>query len=106
MNSELHRIGRYELDVRMLRLYYVSNGRRTEVRRLSFREACILDMLITAEEEVVDNQRILNEIWGDNSFYNLNSLYVFMARLKHYLALDDSLIIQNIRGKGYRLIRK
>ena len=106
MNSELRRIGHYELDVRMLRLYYVSNRRRVEVRHLSFREACILDMLISAEEEVVDNQRLLNEIWGDVTLYNLNSLYVFISRLKQYLSQDDTILIQNIRGKGYRLITK
>ena len=106
MNSELRRIGHYELDVRMLRLYLVNEGRRKEVRRLSFREACILDMLISAEEDVVSNQRFLNEIWGEDTLYNLNSLYVFISRLKQYLSQDDSLIIQNIRGLGYRLIRK
>ena len=73
INSELHRIGHYELDVRMLRLYLVSEGKREEVRRLSFCEACILDMLISAEEDVISNQRFLNEIWGEDTLYNLNS---------------------------------
>ena len=90
----------------MLRLYYVNNRRRVEVRRLSFREACILDMLISAEEEVVDNQRLLNELWGNDTLYNLNSLYVFISRLKQYLSQDNTILIQNIRGKGYRLITK
>ena len=106
MNSGLRRIGHYELDMRMLRLYYVCNMRRIEVRRLSFREACILDMLISAEEEIVDNQRLLDELWGDNTLYTHNSLYVFISRLKQYLAQDDTIIIQNIRGKGYRLIKR
>ena len=37
--------------------------------------------------------------------YNLNSLYVFMSRMKHILSADPSLKIINARGFGYRLIQ-
>ena len=105
-DNDLRQIGRYELDMRTLKLYYCTADRRTEVRRLSFREASLLDMLIRADEQIVETEQLLNDLWGDDSFSNRNSLYVFIARLKHYLAQDQSIEIINARGIGYWLIRK
>ena len=41
---------------------------------------------------------------GDDSYYNLRSLNVFVSRLRGYLADDSRIEIQSIRGVGYRLI--
>ena len=105
-DNDLRQIGQYELDMRTLKLYYCTANKRTEVRRLSFREASLLDMLVSANGDIVETKRLLDEVWGDDSVSNLNSLYVFIARLKHYLAKDQSIEIINARGIGYWLIRK
>ena len=54
--------------------------------------------------EVVTSQSLLLELWGDDSFFNNKSLHVFITKLRHRLALDQSLRIVNVRGIGYKLI--
>ena len=63
-------------------------------------------MLAANVGEVVGSERLLNEIWGDDSYYNLRSLNVFISRLRGYLEQDKRVEIQSLRGVGYRLIIK
>lgn len=99
------RIGSIELNPQKQELVaHLPDG--TVVRRkLSFREASILSLLIEAHGDVVENHILLVEFWGSDNVYNLNSLYVFMSRLKQVLAADPSVCIVNARGLGYRLIK-
>ena len=46
------------------------------------------------------------EFWGSDTIYNMNSLYVFMSRMKRVLEADPTLSIINARGIGYRLIQQ
>ena len=75
-----------------------------EEQSLSYRESQILLLLTDKIGRVVNTDRMLIEIWGDNSFYNSRSLQVFMTKLRHKLANDKSLRIINVRGVGYRMI--
>lgn len=99
------RIGSIELNLlKQELLFHAQNG--TLVRRkLSFREASILGLLIEARGEIVENHVLLMEFWGSDTVYNLNSLYVFMSRMKQVLAADPTVSIVNARGIGYRLIK-
>ncbi len=54
--------------------------------------------------DVVDNHNTLIDLWGDDSYFNTRSLHVFITKLRHKLAKDDSLRIINVRGIGYKLI--
>jgi DNA-binding response OmpR family regulator len=63
-------------------------------------------MLATNRGEVVGTEGLLKEIWGDDSYYNLRSLNVFISRLRGYLEEDKRVEIQSLRGVGYRLIVK
>ena len=54
--------------------------------------------------DIVDSSTLLRDIWGDDSYYNLRSLNVFVSRLRGYLSGDRRVEIQSIRGEGYRLI--
>lgn len=99
-------IGRYELDVTAQKLIFHEDQDIYSLRSLSFREAAILDFLISAAGEIVENERFLKELWGSNDIYNLNSLYVFITRLKRYLAKDARILIVNARGIGYKIVCK
>ena len=55
-------------------------------------------------EIVVNTQDILLDLWGDDSFFNQRSLHVFITKLRHKLAKDESIRIVNVRGIGYKLI--
>jgi DNA-binding response OmpR family regulator len=99
-------IGQFELNTQKQELAYHTPDGTIVRRKLSFREASILGLLIEAQGEIVENQILLQEFWEGDSIYNLNSLYVFMSRLKRILAADPSLCIINARGIGYRLVQR
>ena len=99
------RIGSLELNPQKQELVFHAPDGKQNRRKLSFREASVLRLLIEAHGEIVENHILLMEFWGTDSIYSLNSLYVFMSRLKHVLAVDSSLSIVNARGSGYRLIK-
>ncbi len=96
--------GHFVLDVPGQRLIYAPSCKEELQRSLSFRETSILYKLIAAKGDVVDNKSLLNDLWGSDDVYNLNSLYVFITRLKNYLATDTRVAIINARGIGYRLV--
>jgi DNA-binding response OmpR family regulator len=74
-----------------------------EVRHLSSREAAILLLLIQNCDNVVSSHRLLMDIWGDDSYYNLRSMNVFISKLRSYLAKDKNIDISSVRGVGYKL---
>ncbi len=94
-------IGQYLFDAVVQRLTHVPTGTRSE---LSYRESEILRHLCLHSSEVVTSRSLLLELWGDDSFFNNKSLHVFITKLRHRLAQDQSLRIVNVRGIGYKLI--
>ncbi len=82
-------------------LHRLSIGDRHEI--LSTRETEVLNSLVRKMGETVDSSTLLRELWGDDTFFNLRSLNVFISRLRHHLSADPNIEIINIRGKGYKL---
>lgn len=62
--------------------------------------------LILNKNSVVERQKVLIELWGDDTFFNARSMDVFITKLRKYFAEDDTISIVNIRGKGYKMIVK
>lgn len=73
------------------------------VEHLSSREAAILKILLDNRGEVVTYQQLLLDIWGDDSYYNLRSMNVFVSHLRTKLARLGSVQIVSVRGVGYKL---
>lgn len=71
---------------------------------LTHREAHLLFHLIQNKNQVLDRTLILNELWGNDDFFNARSMDVFITKLRKKLSQDDSLQIINVRGFGYKLI--
>ena len=94
-------IGNYRLDSKQWTL--TLNG---ATRRITARESAIITMLARRNGDIVEFRELLTEIWGDDSYYNLRSLNVFVSHLRNYLSADKDVEIQSIRGIGYRLIVK
>ena len=92
-------IGNYLFDPITQKLSYV--GIEEE---LSHRESEILKRLCQNQSNVVETQSILLELWGDDSFFNVRSLHVFITKLRHKLSKDDRIKIINVRSIGYKLI--
>lgn len=92
-------IGNYTFDAITQKLYCAGT-----CQELSYRESGILKRLCANKNDVVDTQYILLELWGDDSFFNVRSLHVFITKLRHKLSQDERIKIINIRGIGYKLI--
>ncbi|MGN7887591.1 response regulator transcription factor [Dyadobacter sp. 22481] len=93
------KIGRYMFDPAKQKLS-VDDREVT----LSHREAELLRRLYQQRNEVLGRSEVLNELWGDDSFFNGRSLDVFITKLRRYLREDPKIQIINIRGRGYKLV--
>ena len=95
---EVFSIGRYRFIPATGRLSI--DGRNIA---LSTREKDVLARLCRHKGQVVESSGLLMELWGDDSFFNLRSLNVFISRLRHHLSEDSSVEIVSVRGVGYKL---
>lgn len=77
---------------------------KNEDRKLSFREAELLRLLLNSKNKIIDRRDILNVLWGNDSFFNSRNLDVYVAKLRSYLKDDESLEIITIKGVGYRFV--
>jgi DNA-binding response OmpR family regulator len=71
---------------------------------LTHREAQLLFQLSENRNEVTDRSMILNQLWGNDDFFNARSMDVFISKLRKKLAEDHTIEILNIRGYGYKLV--
>lgn len=92
-------IGRYEFAPLRYELKFEDH-----VRKLSHREAELLRILSENRNVVVNRRDILNEIWGDDSFFNSRNLDVYITKLRDFLKEDPGIEILTIKGVGYRFV--
>lgn len=71
---------------------------------LTSREAQLLHQLIKHKNELTDRSVILNQLWGNDDFFNARSMDVFITKLRKRLKEDPNIQILNIRGYGYKLV--
>lgn len=78
---------------------------RNNVVPLQKKECVILELLIDATPKVVSREKLLEELWDDQSFVDENTLNVNMTRVRKKLAdYDIQSSIETVRGAGYRFI--
>ena len=99
LTGESVTVGKYEfyLNRQVLQV----NG--TE-RKLSYREAELLKLLVSQKNMIIDRKDILNLLWGSDSFFNSRTLDVYITKLRSYLKEDATIEIITIKGVGYRLV--
>lgn len=73
-------------------------------RQLSHRETQLLEILATHLNEVVARRDILQQVWGNDSFFNSRNLDVYVTRLRDYLRDDSAVQLLTLKGVGYRLV--
>ncbi|PPK87136.1 DNA-binding response OmpR family regulator [Neolewinella xylanilytica] len=93
-------IGHYVFDAEQLQL---TNRQANTARRLTRREAELLQLLSGRRETVLERAEILERIWGENDYFLGRSLDVFVSRLRKYLRADPRIKIENIHGVGFTL---
>jgi DNA-binding response OmpR family regulator len=73
------------------------------VRKLSNREALLLQILFEHKNDTVTRKDVLMRVWGDDSFFNSRNLDVYITKVRDYLKNDPSIEIITIKGVGYRV---
>ena len=76
---------------------------RGEQTTLAAREAAVLVRLCRRRGHVVEASELLKELWGDDNYFNLRSLNVYITRLRNHLNADPTVEIESVRGVGYML---
>lgn len=71
---------------------------------LSGKERDLLLMLYSAENETLERDHILQQVWGDDGDYIGRTLDVFISKLRKKLEGDSCIKIVNVRGVGYKLL--
>lgn len=70
---------------------------------LPARESEVLLRLCRDAGKTVNTSALLKELWGDDNYFNLRSLNVYITRLRNHFKADPTVEIESVRGVGYRL---
>ncbi len=77
---------------------------QNQIRQLSHRETELLKIFCRHQNIPVQRKDILNQVWGDDSFFNSRNLDVYIKKLRDYLSADNSVRIVTLKGVGYHFI--
>jgi DNA-binding response OmpR family regulator len=96
--SEQYEFGAFLFDYPNQLLW---NGK--ESRRLTQKESEVLRILCRSINNIVKRDELLLQVWGNNDYFNGRSLDVFITKLRKYLQVDTSVVIENIPKVGFVL---
>lgn len=91
-------IGKYTFDYKNQLLRF-----EDEEKKLTQREALLLNLLADNKGEIVKRDFLLKEVWGTDDYFAGRSMDVFISRLRKYLAKDPSIEIINYHSVGFKL---
>jgi len=91
-------IGKFEL-------YYSNHLLKIgkEEIELSQKENKLLTLFASHQNEILERDRLLKEIWEDEGVFVGRSLDMFVSKLRKKLLRDPNIQLKNIRGRGYVL---
>ena len=99
-NSVIYQLGKYLFSPKDCSL---SEELRQQTIKLAARECAVLHTLCRQMNVTVESSELLKEHWGDDNFFNLRSLTVYITRLRNHLKDEPAVKIISVRGVGYRL---
>ena len=97
-DSQCLMIGKFEFHYES---YLLKIGK--EEIELSQKENKLLRLFASHQNEVLERDRLLKEIWEDEGVFVGRSLDMFVSKLRKKLLLDPNIQIKNIRRRGYML---
>ena len=74
---------------------------RNESHKLTLKEGMLLKYLLQHQNRLVKREEILTQVWGENDYFLGRSMDVFVSRLRKYLASEESVSIETVRGTGF-----
>jgi len=70
-------------------------------RKLSPKEGDLMKLFIEHKNVVLNREKALKLIWGQDDYFTGRSMDVYVTRLRKYLKDDPSVMIENVHGSGY-----
>jgi DNA-binding response OmpR family regulator len=90
---------KYVFDFKNLSLSFPEQ----EAKVLTSKEAELLHLLANNLNQVIEREKILKTVWGDDDYFLGRSMDVFISRLRKYLKNDPQIELSNIHGVGFKL---
>ena len=72
--------------------------------KLTTKESELLGLLCAHANDVLLRELALKTIWIDDNYFNARSMDVYITKLRKHLKDDPTIEINNVHGKGYKLI--
>ena len=95
----VYQLGKYTFDVQRQLLIYGE-----ETTKLTTKESELLALLCAHSNQVLERELALKTIWIDDNYFNARSMDVYITKLRKHLKSEPSIEINNVHGKGYKLI--
>jgi len=76
---------------------------KQQILKLGPTEFKLLHYLMTHAERVHSRAQLLDKVWGDHVFIEERTVDVHVKRLREALGAEAGLMIETVRGAGYRL---
>lgn len=71
---------------------------------LTEKEKDLLQILFQHRNETVTREDLLHHVWQDEGAYEGRTLDVYVSKLRKKLEADSNILLENVRGVGYKLI--
>lgn len=98
-NEPVRKIGRFTFDTQKQMLTLGDSS-----QKLTTKESELLALLSNKVNELLPRDYALKSIWIDDNYFNARSMDVYITKLRKHLKDDPDIEINNVHGKGYRLI--
>lgn len=100
VNKMFYQLGKFGFDVKHQTLTIEGE----EPVRLTTKESELLSLLAAHANDVLQRDLALKTIWIDDNYFNARSMDVYITKLRKILKADPHIEINNVHGKGYRLV--
>ena len=97
--QNIYELGSYTFDTQRQTL-----TRGETQTRLTTKESELLTLLCMHVGDILQREVALKSIWVEDNYFNARSMDVYITKLRKLLKDDDRIQINNVHGKGYRLI--
>ena len=97
--QNIYQLGSYTFDTQRQTL-----TRGETQTRLTTKESELLTLLCMHVGDILQREVALKSIWVEDNYFNARSMDVYITKLRKLLKDDDRIQINNVHGKGYRLI--
>jgi two-component system, OmpR family, response regulator len=98
-SKDIYEIGNFMFNSKLRTLTIGS-----EEKKLSPKEAQLLELLVINSNMLISRETALKKIWGSDDYFTARSMDVYITKLRKFLSDDSSLVIKNIHGAGFQLV--